>query len=152
MLHETLIKEMSFFTEALGIHTKEISVTVDSDIHITLISLGVGGNYEKQFTDNNNELLRDLGHVFKLILQKKYSVYKNIIVDVNDCNKKLIEYTKEKASIAVERVKFFDKPYEFGYLNAYERMIIHTYLKKFPHIRSESEGLGKERRLTLRKQ
>jgi len=151
MLHETLIHEMKFFTDSMGIHTKEISVIVDVDIHMTIISLRVGGDYEIQFTENYNELLRDLGHLFKITLAQKYSFYKDIVVDVNNINKKLIDYTKEKAAIAIERVRFFDKPYEFGYLNAYERMIIHTYLKKYPQIISESKGIGRERRLEIRK-
>lgn len=151
MLNETLINEMKFFTDSLGIHTKDISVIIDSDIHMTIVSLRVGGDYETQFTENYNELLRDMGHIFKITLEKKYSFHRDIIIDINNVNKKLIDYTKEKAQIAIERVTFFDKPYEFGYLNAYERMIIHTYLKKYPDIISESKGLGKERRLELKK-
>lgn len=151
MTKEQLVQEMKYFTDALGIHTKDISIIVDSDIHITIVSLRVAGNFEEQLTENHNELLRDLGNLFKQIIQKKYSYFKDLIVDVNNVNKKLIDYTKEKAQIAVERVLFFNKKYEFGYLNAYERMIIHTYLKKYPDIISESNGLGKERRLTLRK-
>lgn len=152
MNHEDLIQEITTFVNYLGIHTKEIKIIVDTDLHITFVSLRVGGNEELLFTENNNELLRDLGGIFKTLIQKKYSFYKDIIIDVNNINKKHVDYTKEKAQIAVDRVLFFDKPYEFGYLNAYERMIIHTYLKKFPHLVSESQGIGKERRLTLRKQ
>lgn len=152
MNNENIINEIRIFTDFLGIHTKDIKIITDNDIHITLVSLRVGGDQENLFTENNSELLRDLGLIFKIHIQKKFSFYKDIIIDINNINKKHIDYTKEKAQIAIDRVKFFDKPYEFGYLNAYERMIIHTYLKKFPSIISQSEGFGKNRKLTLRKQ
>lgn len=151
MKQDILLQEISYFMEAFGIHTKEISLIVDNDIHINIISLRIAGDKELLFTDDNNELLRDFTAIFRLYINKKFSLYKDIIIDINGVQKKHIDYTKEKAQIAVDRVLFFDKPYEFGYLNAYERMIIHTYLKKYPEIMSQSEGVGKERRLVLHK-
>jgi len=151
MKQEILLEEISYFMKAFGIHTKEISLIVDNDIHIHIISLRIAGDKELLFTDNHNELLRDFTAIFRLYIQKKFSFYKDIIIDVNGIQKKHIDYTKEKAQIAVDRVLFFDKPYEFGYLNAYERMIIHTYLKKYPKLMSQSQGIGKERRLILQK-
>lgn len=151
MTKELFVQEMKYFTDALGIHVKDISVVVDSDIHVTIISLRVAGNFEEQFTENHNELMRDLGHLYKQTIEKKYSFFKDLIVDVNNINKKLIDYTKEKAQIAVDSVLFFNKKYEFDYMNAYERMIVHTYLKKYPKIMSESYGIGRERRLVLTK-
>ena len=148
---QLLQHETQTLLDMMGIHAKDISIIVDTDLHITIISIRVSGTEEERFTENHNDLTRSLGLVLKGLIQKKYHYYKDIVIDINGENKKFIDQSKEKASIAVERVQFFDKPYEFGYLNAYERMLIHTYLKNTPEIITESSGEGKERRLTIRK-
>ncbi|MCI5051430.1 MAG: hypothetical protein MRY57_03915 [Candidatus Pacebacteria bacterium] len=151
MNQEILTTEIQKYMDALGIHTKDIKLIQDNDIHITILSLIIRGNDIELFTDNHQELLRDLGLVFKLHIKNTFNIHKDLIIDVNGIQEKHINFTKEKAQIAVDRVLFFDKPYEFGYLNAYERMIIHSYLKKYPELHSISEGVGKDRRLRLEK-
>lgn len=135
----------------MGITPKEIKVHIDNDIHFTIVSLRLKGNDEELFREQHNELLRSFTLVTKMLLQKKHHFYKDFIVDINEEEIKLIKHTKDKAEIALERVTFFDKPYTFGYLNAYERMLIHQYLKNHPEIISESEGEGDERFLTIKK-
>ncbi|MCA9353088.1 hypothetical protein KC901_02800 [Patescibacteria group bacterium] len=152
MERELLITEVSQLLTMMGISVKEIRVIVDTDLHLTIMSLRMSGTEEELFTDNHGEVSRSLGYILKELLQKKHHFYKDIVIDINGKDKEFIDFTKEKASIAVERVQFFDKPYEFGYLNAYERMLIHTYLKNTPGLETVSEGEGKDRRLTVKKQ
>jgi len=150
MNQELLIQEAQKILEMLGIHSKEIKVVTDNDLHITILSLRLGGNETKLFTDNYNELKRDFSLILKILLQKKHQ-YKDLVVDINGEDIKLIDLTKQKAQIALERVEFFNKPYEFGYLNGYERMLIHSYLKNTQNIVTESHGEGHERRLVIKK-
>ena len=147
----TITTEAKMLLDMMGIHSKELSVSIDNDLQLTILSLRVSGTEQELFIQNFNELKRDFGLLFKELLKKKHHYYKDIIIDINGQDKKFINQTKEKASIAVERVQFFDKPYEFGYLNAYERMLIHTYLKNTPEIITESTGEGKDRRLNIKK-
>ena len=146
-----LTKEAETLLTMMGIPTKELSVVVDNDLQLTILSLRISGTEQELFTENYNGLKRDFGLIFKELLKKKHHYYKDLVVDINGEDKKFINQTKEKAAIAVERVQFFDKPYEFGYLNAYERMLIHTYLKNTPEIITESSGEGRDRRLTIKK-
>ncbi len=146
-----LKNETSHILEMMGIRYKEISIIVDSDLHITIVSLRLGGNETELFTANHSEVKRDFSLILKQLLQKKFHQYKDLVIDVNSEDKKLIDLTKQKTEIAVERVTFFDKPYEFGYLNAYERMLVHTYLKNTPDIMTESQGEGRDRRLVIKK-
>ena len=150
MDNEILIKETQTLLNMMGIYTKELSIYIDSDLDITIISLRLGKIETDFFVENYNKLLRDFSLILKILLKKKHHFYKNIIFDVNNENKKLIGLTKQKAEIVVERVKFFEKPYEFGYLNPYERMIIHTYVKKVKGIITESQGEGPNRRLSVK--
>jgi len=149
---DILKQETQTLLEMIGIPYKEISVIIDTDLHITIISLRISGTQQELFEENYNSLSRDFGLILKSLLQKKYHYYKDITIDINGVNKKFIDQAKQKAEIAVERVEFFDKPYEFGYLNSYERMLIHSYLKNISHIVTESQGEGKDRRLVIKKE
>lgn len=148
---QILKQEAHTLLSLIGITPKDIRVIVDHDIHFTIISLRLKGNDTELLRDHNNDGLRSFNLIFKMLIEKKYHFYKDCIIDINGDEIKLINHTKEKAEIALERVEFFDKPYTFGYLNAYERMLIHQYLKNHPHIVSESEGEREERRLIIKK-
>lgn len=146
-----LQRETETILDMMGIRVKSVDIIQDQDLRITIISIRVPGDEQPLFTDHYNELSRDLGLMLRLIFEKKHRYFKDITVDVNGENLALINHTKEKAALAVERVNFFEKPYEFGYLSSYERMIIHSYLKQVSDIVTESEGEGKERRLVVKK-
>ena len=147
----TLQRETQTILDMMGIRVKAIDIIQDQDLRITVISIRVPGAEQDLFTDHHNELSRDLGLILRLVFEKKHRVFKDITVDVNGENLALINHTKEKAALAVERVTFFDKPYEFGYLSSYERMIVHSYLKNVPEVVTESHGEGKERRLVVKR-
>lgn len=148
---EILISETKKLLKMIGISYKEVFVSDDRDLRITIVSIRVSGPEQELFLKENKQVSRDFSYLLKLLLQKKHHSYKNLIIDVNGEEKRFIELAKQKAQIAAERVEFFDKPYEFGYLNAYERMLIHSYLKSFSGLITESFGEGKERRLVIRK-
>ena len=148
---DVLKKETQELLVMMGIHVKEVSIIIDTDLHITIISIRVSGIEEELFVEHNNTLSRDFGLILKELLKKKHHFYKDLVIDINGKNKQFIDMAKQKASIAVERVLFFDKPYEFGYLNAYERMLIHSYLKNIDTIITESHGEKHERRLVVKK-
>lgn len=152
MEHQNLITEIQSLFSMMGIHTKEVSIVTDNDLHLTLVQVRVGGDILDELQSHNKEIQRSLATVFKTLVQKKYHYYKDVILDINGLEEKLINQTKQKAQLALERVEFFDKPYEFGYLNSYERMLIHSYLKNTPHIKTESINEGKDRRLVIKKQ
>lgn len=145
-----LQQEVQQILDLMGVQVKSIDVSYDHELMFSIISLRPGAD-TLLFQENNNEVQRALSTILVALLNKKYHFYKDLILDVNGEEIKLINHTKEKAAIAVERVRFFDQAYEFGFLNAYERMIIHRYLKKHHDLSSQSVGEGKERRLQISK-
>lgn len=150
MSDKLLEQEIATVLNMMNIHYKEISTIIDNDLHLTIFNIrSTQDTY--LFFDDQKQLLRDLNTILKQLFQKKYHYFKNCIIDVNLEEKKLIDFTKEKAALAHERVVFFDKPYEFGYLNSYERMIIHSFLKNKTDVITESTGEGRDRRLIVQK-
>lgn len=150
MNHETLKKEFSNLLTMMNIHYKEITISVDTDLHTEFINIRTTRDTEL-LLENNKSVLRDLNIISREFFKSKFHYYKNIVIDVNHIEQNLVNHTKEKALLAVERVQFFDKPYEFGYLNSYERMIVHSLLKNYPRITTESVGEGRDRRLVVKK-
>ena len=71
---------------------------------------------------------------------------KRISVDINNRQQKQDETLKTKAKIIAERAREFKKDMEMEPMSSYERMVIHTALEGMPSIKTESAGIGKERR------
>lgn len=151
MNSEVLTTELRTLLEMMGIKVKETKYIHDTDLDIHIFSARISGTDAPLFFDNNNELLKSVSFLIKLIFENKYYFFKNSIIDINGTEIEFIRFTKEKAELARERVEHFDKPYEFGYLNAYERMIVHSYMKRRKNIITESYGEGAERRLVVKK-
>jgi spoIIIJ-associated protein len=150
MNNDLLQKEIGCILELLNINYKEISFSHDNDLHLDIFSIRLGKDREI-FLAENNHILKSLSVIVRGILERKFHYFKDFILDINQEQKRFIEFTKEKASLALERVLFFNKSYEFGPLNSYERMIIHTFLKNKEGVSTESQGEGLERRLIVKK-
>lgn len=152
MKYESLTKEITTLIEMMNITIRDISVVRDSELDMLICSFSVKHIDSEIFFENEEQVFRDFGLLVRLFVQKKLGLKANILFDVNHRQLDFIEQAKEKARIASERVLFFNREYEFGYLSAYERMIIHSYLKKQPDIETISQGEGHDRRLIVKKQ
>ncbi len=150
MNHDSIKKEISHILGFLNITYKELSYLYDEDLRLDIFSIRLGKERDI-FLENQQEVLRSFSFILKNILEKKFHYFKDFIIDINGQQKKFIDFTKEKAALAFERVIFFNKDYEFGPLNAYERMLIHSFLKNKKGIKTESFGEGIHRRLVVKK-
>lgn len=148
---EKMLQEIGEFLEKMGIRTKEIKYIFDKDLHTDIVSLRMSHTLAKELLENNEEVLRAVNWFIRTWFQKKHHHFRDIVLDINNKHIDFINYTKEKAFLALERVDYFNKPYEFGYLNSYERMLIHSVLKKHQHITTASHGEGRDRRLVIQK-
>lgn len=152
MRYEAIVTEINTLLEQMNIDMKDLSVVRDDDIDMLICSLSLRFADAELFLEDNEAVLRSLSSIARLFLTKKQDLKANILFDVNHHQIDFINQAKEKARIAKERVEFFKKDYEFGYLSGYERMIIHSYLKKQKGIQTFSEGEGKDRRLIIKHQ
>jgi spoIIIJ-associated protein len=99
--------------------------------------------------------LLSLNHLVKRMVDQKLIKEQteptfSFIVDVNDYQQKKIDDLKNKAKMMVERARFFKSSVELEPMSSYERMIVHTFLKTLPDIKTESTGIGTERRVVIK--
>ncbi len=99
--------------------------------------------------------LLSLNHLIKRMVDQSLSKTKSdeqlsFIVDVNGYQQKKIDDLKNKAKMMVERARFFKSSVELEPMSSYERMVVHTFLKTLPDIKTESVGVGSERRVVVK--
>ena len=74
----------------------------------------------------------------------------SFFIDVNDYQKKHIEDIRMKAQVLAERARYFKSSVEMDPMSSYERMIIHSEFAEVPDIKTESAGVGKDRRIIIK--
>ncbi|HEY4497699.1 MAG TPA: R3H domain-containing nucleic acid-binding protein [Candidatus Paceibacterota bacterium] len=91
-----------------------------------------------------------LNYLARRLAEKKLGEEIQFILDINDYHKKRIEEVKDLARMHAQRVRYFKKDIEMRPMNSYERRIIHTVLQEYPDIKTESTGLGLDRRVVIK--
>ena len=74
----------------------------------------------------------------------------SFLVDVNDYRAKQIKDLQTKALMMAERARSFQYDVELTPMSSYERLIIHTTLQDAPHVKTESQGEGRNRRVVIK--
>jgi len=72
------------------------------------------------------------------------------LVDINEYRAKQIKDLQTKALMMAERARSFQYDVELTPMSAYERLIIHTTLQDAPHVVTESQGEGRNRRVVIK--
>ena len=106
-------------------------------------------------TDNDDligvrgETLLSLNYIAKKIAEKA-GITEPFSVDVNGYQKRKIEEIRSKAALLAERAKSFQTDIEMEPMSSYERMVAHAALASNPEIKTESAGIGRERRVVIK--
>ena len=122
---------------------------VEDDVHpIFMIKTDDSG----VLIGNNGENLRALNHLIKKIAHTKTDgdTCNQFIVDVNGYNRRRMREIKDQTAILAERARLFKSSVEMSPMNAYERMIVHSFLSDDKEIQTQSEGEGRFRRVVLK--
>lgn len=105
----------------------------------------------------HGDVVQALDHVVKKIIEQQKGVSREegeeqaqFSVDINGLRAKHIQDLKAKALIMAERARSFQYDVELTPMSSYERLIIHTVLSDAPHIKTESQGEGRGRRVVIR--
>lgn len=148
-MKERIHKEILTFFEYLDI-LPGIDYEHDPDLDFHIVTIVIPPKQKKHIQQQESDILDHIHSLLKKIAHSKFEKdQQNIIFDLSGTQKKYIDELKQRALIAYERVITYKKPYQFTLLNPFERMVIHSSLKKFPDISTHSEGKGKERRLII---
>lgn len=137
--------------DSLGVKIDQALLLEDEDTGITTISINTPDG--RLLIGKDGESLQALNALLHRFIEsglKEGETPLSVTLDINDFEKKHIEDLKTKAHMMAERAKFFKSSIELDPMNGYERRIIHTYLEKDKNITTESEGVGKQRRIVVK--
>lgn len=132
--------------ENLGV--KEVSIEVLD--HNGGFLVNIKSPEEYSLIGREKEKFEAISHLIKRMVAKKHGEEVRVTIDINGVKAQNDEHLKNKASMLAERAKSFKIDVEMDPMTSYERMIIHSHLEGKPNIKTESIGVGRERRLVIR--
>jgi predicted RNA-binding protein Jag len=150
---KNLIKEL---VEKTTVKLNDISITEDGPKN-TWIAVEV--NEPHYFISHDGEGLHALNYIIHRIIESKTSPKQEegsepsglgIIVDVNGFQKKHVDNIRAIAHMMSERARYFKSNIEVDPMSAFERRIIHEFLSDAPDIKTESMGMGRDRRVVIK--
>jgi len=98
---------------------------------------------------NNGETLLALNHIVKRMTERNEGE-EDFSVDVNGYQKTRNNDLRARARMYAERAKEFQSDVEMDPMSSYERMVVHAALAEDQKIKTESAGVGRERRVVVK--
>lgn len=132
----------------LGISFTEI--TIEKDEKTGSLRFVIHTPQSATLIGEHGARLLALNHLVKRIVEREEKdEHITFFIDVNDYQKKHIEDIRMKAQVLAERARYFKSSVEMDPMSSYERMIIHSEFTEVPDIKTESVGMGKDRRVVI---
>ncbi len=97
----------------------------------------------------NATLLHAIEHVLLKAIRLDDDHFRRIAFDCHDWRRTRIEELRLMAQVAAERAIDTGDPFTLNPMNPRERRIIHLALKDRPEVRTQSEGMGPERKVVI---
>ena len=134
----------------LSIPTEAVAYNLDEKRgHVFLIK---SAEFEKVSLDKP-DLARDLVYLLKRIFNKNSLPGEETFkctIDINDLQSKADAKIKMKALNAAEEARNLKTDVVMEPMSSYERMVVHSTLAGSPDISTESDGMGRERRVKIK--
>ena len=124
-------------------------VTDSRDWERPSILVDLSGSDSRLLLAHNGELLRAVELLAIESLDLKHDEHEKLIFDCMNHRSMRLEELRLAANVAAERVRETGRPYRFGPMSSRERRIVHLALRDFQDLRTESEGMGAERRVVV---
>lgn len=122
--------------------------------------------HDRLFTGNHAEAVHALDHLIKKIVEQKSGLSRSghghdnseeasngrllFLVDIGGHRTKQIKDLQTKALMMADRARSFQYDVELSPMSSYERLIVHTTLQDAPHVKTESQGDGRNRRVVIK--
>jgi len=136
------------------VETREISVAPDKN-GTMWFSVQVAEPH--LFVERDGEALSALNHLVRRIMEAKnpreevmHNSRNNILIDINDFQKKRVESVQAVAHMMGERARYFKSSVEVDPMSPFERRIVHEFLSTAEDLKTESVGAGRGRRVVIR--
>lgn len=111
---------------------RKISLVVDDDV----------------VREHMTSFLPALDHLFGLVFRNHNE--SPFVLDVNYYRKERERLIAELARAAARKATITKEDVELPPMNAYERRLVHMEITTHPELRTESTGIGKERRVVIK--
>ncbi len=151
---KNLIKEV---IEKTGVLVKEVSVVEENKNH-TWFKVDV--DQPHLYVGREGEGLHALNHVVRKIIENKLfptgismedkEDAPEILIDINEFQKKRIDSVRAVAHMMAERARYFKSSVEVDPMSAFERRIVHEFLSNETDLKTESTGFGPTRRVVIK--
>ena len=148
---QKLIKEL---VEKTTVKLNEVSVVEEGPKNIW-VSVEVSEPHF--FISHDGEGLQALNHIVHRIIEAKNPTVLpgektglGILVDVNGFQKKHVENVRAVAHMMSERARYFKSNIEVDPMSAFERRIVHEFLSDAQDLKTESMGMGRDRRVVIK--
>ena len=111
--------------------------------------LDIRGNDLSTLIGRRGETLDGLQYLMRLLVAKELGHYLHVVLDVEGYKAHRAQMLKQLALRMAERVAATHKPAALEPMPANERRIVHLALRDHPQVRTESVGLGENRKVTI---
>ncbi len=122
---------------------------VDRDWENPEIFVDLSGPDSPVLLARNAELLRSIELLALESLDLRHEEHDKVIFDCMNHRSMRVEELRLAAKVAADRVRETGSPYQFGPMSSRERRIVHLALRNIEDLRTESEGMGPERRVVV---
>jgi spoIIIJ-associated protein len=130
----------------------EVTISLDADGVTWWVDVQTPAGYS--FTAHNGEGLLALNYVVKEMFRHKtvpaIEHHIPLIIDINGFQKKHIDMVKTIAHMMAERARFFKSSVALDPMSPYDRRIVHEHLGTATDIKTESEGVGRDRHVMIK--
>ncbi len=111
--------------------------------------LDIRGNDLSALIGRRGETLDGLQYLVRLLVAKELGHYLHVVLDVEGYKAHRAQMLKQLALRMAERVATTHKPAALEPMPANERRIVHLALRDHAQVRTESVGLGENRKVTI---
>lgn len=144
----TIVKEL---LDVTGVPYTSITESELAGQHVVTIHT----DDARSLIGTRGDTVHALDFLAKKIAEKRASEENNentplFLVDVNDYRAKQIKDLQTRALMMAERARSFQYDVELSPMSSYERLIVHATLADTPHIKTESQGEGRDRRVVIK--
>ena len=122
----------------------DCSIQADSENRKLAVFVNEGEWFKKILPN----FVKDMDHVIRLVAKKSNA--ENVFIDVNNYRREREGLIIELAKAAARKALLTKSEVELPSMNAYERRLIHLELATHPDVKTESIGVGKERRVIVK--
>lgn len=121
----------------------------DRDWERPVLFVDISGPDSDLVLEHGAELLRSFELVVQEMLRLAPNEHEQVVFDCMGHRESRVQELKIAAGVAAERVRKTNMPYEFAPMTSRERRIVHLALRDAADLKTESQGFGSHRYVTV---